>query len=847
MKINRQPQAGTEKIQDSFYRKNILTERAERIMNTLKEEIHAYWTQRAEGYSEYNQQEMADARRSMWKNKLLSLLEENFPGKNPEELKVLDVGTGPGFFALLLAEAGYQVTAADVTEEMLKEAKKNTGVFAEKITWKLSDAQKLELGDCEFDAVFSRNVTWNLENPGQAYEEWVRVLKSGGLLCNFDADWYGHLYDEEKRSGYEKDRQRVEEKNLEDYYTGTDIERMEAIARQVPLSRQKRPQWDVEALKNAGLTEVSCDTEVWKQVWTEEEIANNGSTPIFLLSGKKRESFCLNHISVEPGNVWTGYLELGQGEFRLPAAVLHGTRPGKTMLITAGVHGGEYVGIQAAIELAQKLKIQKVAGTIIIVKVINVPAFERRNGSMGLTDGKNLNREFPGNPKGTEMERLAWAVSHELQPVADYYIDLHSGDDYEQLTSYVYYAGMADEKTFSQSRRMAEQVDVPYMVRSNVASGGAYNYAASQGIPSILIERGGMGAWTSEEVRSTRRDVRNILCHLGIYQGKKDYRTYYPLDVTDICYQDASRDGLWYPFKKPGDMIREGEILGEVRDYEGGLLELSVAEYDGVILYQTGTLQVLGDGPMIAYGKIVNPYDERKERIVSYWEKRSGDFLEHKRAELHSPMSERWLYEIKNQLPQDRNLRILDVGCGAGFFSVLLAKEGYQVTGVDLTPDMVENARTLAEEEKTDCEFFVMDAENLRFADESFDVVISRNLTWTLPDVKSAYREWVRVLKKGGILLNFDANYGLSDFTDLCELPDNHAHQEIGDDMMRECEEIKRQLPISSYSRPAWDLETLGAMKLQEFSVDLGISSRIYVEKDEFYNPTPMFMLRTCK
>ena len=847
MKINRQPQAGTEKIQDSFYRKNILTERAERIMNTLKEEIHAYWTQRAEGYSEYNQQEMADARRSMWKNKLLSLLEENFPGKNPEELKVLDVGTGPGFFALLLAEAGYQVTAADVTEEMLKEAKKNTGVFAEKITWKLSDAQKLELGDCEFDAVFSRNVTWNLENPGQAYEEWVRVLKPGGLLCNFDADWYGHLYDEEKRSGYEKDRQRVEEKNLEDYYTGTDIERMEAIARQVPLSRQKRPQWDVEALKNAGLTEVSCDTEVWKQVWTEEEIANNGSTPIFLLSGKKRESFCLNHISVEPGNVWTGYLELGQGEFRLPAAVLHGTRPGKTMLITAGVHGGEYVGIQAAIELAQKLKIQKVAGTIIIVKVINVPAFERRNGSMGLTDGKNLNREFPGNPKGTEMERLAWEVSHELQPVADYYIDLHSGDDYEQLTSYVYYAGMADEKTFSQSRRMAEQVDVPYMVRSNVASGGAYNYAASQGIPSILIERGGMGAWTSEEVRSTRRDVRNILCHLGIYQGKKDYRTYYPLDVTDICYQDASRDGLWYPFKKPGDMIREGEILGEVRDYEGGLLELSVAEYDGVILYQTGTLQVLGDGPMIAYGKIVNPYDERKERIVSYWEKRSGDFLEHKRAELHSPMSERWLYEIKNQLPQDRNLRILDVGCGAGFFSVLLAKEGYQVTGVDLTPDMVENARTLAEEEKTDCEFFVMDAENLRFADESFDVVISRNLTWTLPDVKSAYREWVRVLKKGGILLNFDANYGLSDFTDLCELPDNHAHQEIGDDMMRECEEIKRQLPISSYSRPAWDLETLGAMKLQEFSVDLGISSRIYVEKDEFYNPTPMFMLRTCK
>lgn len=140
---------------------------------------------------------------------------------------------------------------------------------------------------------------------------------------------------------------------------------------------------------------------------------------------------------------------------------------------------------------------------------------------MGLTDDKNLNREFPGNPDGTEMERLAWAISQELQPVADYYIDLHSGDDYEKLTPYVYYAGAAPEDVVKVSREMAEQVDVPYMVKSNVASGGSYNYAASQGIPSILIERGGMGDWNYEEVRSTRRDVRNILCHMGIYQGLK--------------------------------------------------------------------------------------------------------------------------------------------------------------------------------------------------------------------------------------------------------------------------------------------------------------------------------------
>lgn len=816
-------------------------------MSTLKEEIHAYWTDRARGYSEYNQQEMADARRSMWKRKLLTLLEEHFPEREPGDLKVLDVGTGPGFFALLLAEAGCQVTAVDVTEQMLKEARCNAGAYADQITWRISDAQRLELEDCSFDAVFSRNVTWNLPDPAAAYQEWYRVLKPGGVLCNFDADWYGHLYDEEKRSGYEADRRRTEAENVEDYYTGTDIEKMESIARRVPLSRLRRPRWDLETMEEAGFLRAECDESVWKEVWTEEEITNNSSSPIFLLTGTKRERFCLNNVQVAPGETWAGYLELAGGEIRLPAAVLHGRRQGKTMLITAGVHAGEYVGIQAAIELSRKLKIHKVTGTVIIVKVMNVPAFEQRAGSMGLTDGKNLNRQFPGDPGGTEMDRLAWAVSRELQPAADYYIDLHSGDDYEQLTPYVYYAGMAAEETVSESRRMAEQVDVPYMVRSGVASGGSYNYAASAGIPSILIERGGMGGWSPEEVRSTRRDVRNILCHLGIYQGQKDYRTYYPLEVTDICYQDSSQDGLWYPFKKPGDMIRKGEILGEVRDYEGEVREISTAESDGVILYQTGTLQVLGNGPMIAYGRIVNPYDERKERIVHYWEKRSSDFLEHKRAELHSAMAERWLREIRKQLPENKELKILDVGCGAGFFSVLLACEGYQVTGVDLTPEMIENAKRLACEEKADCKFMVMDAEALDFPSDSFDVVISRNLTWTLPDVRRAYKDWIRVLKKGGVLLNFDANYGMSDFTDVSGLPENHAHQEIGDEMMRECEEIKRQLPISSYSRPAWDLEVLGAMKLQEFTVDLGISSRIYLEKDAFYNPTPMFMLRTEK
>ncbi len=554
-------------------------------------------------------------------------------------------------------------------------------------------------------------------------------------------------------------------------------------------------------------------------------------------------AFEIGGLAADLGEKVSGEVVLNGGEFRLPATVIHGGEPGKTVLITAGIHGGEYVGIQAAIDLARTLDVEKVAGTVVILKVINRPAFEQRKGSMGLSDGKNLNRVFPGNPQGTEMDRLAYAISQEVFPMADYYIDLHSGDDYEELVPYVYYAGVASEEVAAQSRKMAEGVDVPYMVRSGVSSGGAYNHAASLGIPSILIERGGMGAWTMEEVGSTKRDVRNILCDLGVYQEEKDHREYYPLDVVDIRYQHASHSGCWYPAKKVGDMVAQGGYMGEVRDYEGHPVEGCWAEFDGVILYQAASLQVLEDSPMIAYGRISRGSDSRKERITKYWGKRSDSFLEQRRSELHSPLAERWRQVICERLPQGRRLKILDVGCGTGFFTILLAKEGHDVIGTDLTPEMQEHSVTLAKEEGVSCQFLVMDGEDLGFGDETFDVVISRNLTWTLPHPEQAYGEWARVLRPGGVILNFDANYGLSDLTDTSTLPKEHAHHTLGNEMLRECEEIKRQLPISSYDRPAWDISTLGQKGMRGFYVDLDMGKRIYVKKDMFYNPTPLFMI----
>lgn len=824
---------------------------AEDMEQELLQEIASYWGTRAEGYSEVNEKELAGSQREAW----LHVLEEQFPEKKKEEMKILDIGTGPGFFPMILSEAGYTVTAVDYTEEMLKKAKENLGKYTkyglERVTLQRMDAQNLEFADETFDVVISRNLTWNLEKPEQAYQEWMRVLKPGGVLLNFDANWYGYLYDEEKKEAYEADRKKVEEQQLDDHYLCTDIDRMENIARQVPLSAMERPAWDTKVLEFLGVCSIQTDSEIWKRVWSEEERLNYASTPMFLVRAEKsaEQSFQLGDVTVRRGEKYQGDISFANGDIVLPGTIICGKLPGKTMLITGGVHSGEYVGIQACVELGAELQPEKTVGTIVILKVLNRPAFENRAGSLGLSDGKNLNRVFPGNPNGTEMERLAWAITKEVYPKADYYIDLHSGDDFEALTPYVYYAGKAAQEVTEVSRKIAEQVDVPYMVRSMVSSGGAYNYAASKGIASILLERGGMGAWTSEEVNSDKRDVRNILSSLDMYQIRRDVRNYVPMEVTDVCYQAASEDGLWYPAAKPGNMVAEGALLGTIRDYNGKLRETCRAEYTGVVLYQTGSLQVTEGGPVVAYGRIVcePEYDDRKEQIVHYWEKRSESFLEQRRSELANPIAKRWMKEIEKQIPAGRRLKILDVGCGAGFFSILLAKEGHEVFGIDLTPEMIENAIQLAEEENADCCFQVMDAENPMFADETFDVVISRNLTWTLPNAEHAYGEWMRVLKTGGVLLNFDANYGKEDVADTKGLPEAHAHFKVGNEMLEECERIKSQLPISRKNRPAYDVAVLCENTAGEIRIDTSLGKRIYLEKDEFYNPAPMFSICAVK
>ena len=237
-----------------------------------------------------------------------------------------------------------------------------------------------------------------------------------------------------------------------------------------------------------------------------------------------------------------------------------------------------------------------------------------------------------------------------------------------------------------------------------------------------------------------------------------------------------------------------------------------------------------------------------KYEVKHYWSMRADSFEQQRIREFQSEKRQRWMEEFHKYIPEGRCLRVLDIGAGTGFFAFLLAAEGHHVTGIDLTPEMIDGARRSAAFLGLNASFYVMDAEETTFEDGSFDVLVTRNLTWTLPNMDTAYREWYRLLSPGGVLINFDADYCSASLEQQPEeLPANHAHKLLPAFMKQENDRITMELSAYQMPRPQWDVQLLVEAGFDRIAVDMGCYKRIYREIDEFFNPTPIFTIAAFK
>ncbi len=317
-----------------------------------------------------------------------------------------------------------------------------------------------------------------------------------------------------------------------------------------------------------------------------------------------KKNLILGQLTACPGEKISGYMNITNTDMQVPATLICGSGEGPTVLVTGGIHNAEYVGIQAAMELSQELEAAALCGNVIILPLINRSGFEHRTMSTVYEDGKNINREFPGNPDGTLTERICHTMVKKLFSLTDYYVDLHCGDGYEELYPHVYTLGSAKPEVNEASEAMAKVVNVAYSYATKNPSGGAYNEAGSMGIPGILIERGCRSLWSRGEVEEDKEDVRNVLRLLKVLPEPVKRQANVPEKIAAGHFLNAGHTGLWYPACRPGDRFYKGSLLGRIRDYFGNLLEECYAENDGVLLYQTVSLNIMKGTPMVAYGDL---------------------------------------------------------------------------------------------------------------------------------------------------------------------------------------------------------------------------------------------------
>lgn len=188
-----------------------------------------------------------------------------------------------------------------------------------------------------------------------------------------------------------------------------------------------------------------------------------------------------------------------------------------------------------------------------------------------------------------------------------------------------------------------------------------------------------------------------------------------------------------------------------------------------------------------------------KEAVQQYWNGRADAYDDDGISGIHTETQREAWRSVLRTWTGARPRRVLDIGCGTGSLTLLLAALGHDVAGVDLAPDMLGRAREKARRADLDVDFHAGDAENLSFADDTYDLLTARHLLWTLPNPSDALEEWRRVAKPGSTVVLVEGYWDFDDAWDgyreiHTDLPLYHGRppEELADVLARQgLEEIE--------------------------------------------------------
>jgi len=279
-------------------------------------------------------------------------------------------------------------------------------------------------------------------------------------------------------------------------------------------------------------------------------------------------------VDFQADGVQHGFLKLPHshdasawGSLMIPITVAK-NGAGPTVLLTGGNHGDEYEGPIALFDLAATIEASDLAGRVIVVPAMNLPAFQAGKRTSPI-DGGNMNRVFPGSPVGTVTEKIADYFQRTLLPLADYVVDIHSGGKTLDFVPFCA-AHVLDDK--AQQQRCVEAMaafNAPYSIMLlEVDATGMYDTAAeAMGKVFISTELGGGGTARASTVAIAKKGVRNVLKHAGVTGGKPEIGSTVNLDMPDgRCFISSEHTGLIEPCADLGAEVAQGDLVCKIHD-----------------------------------------------------------------------------------------------------------------------------------------------------------------------------------------------------------------------------------------------------------------------------------------
>lgn len=321
----------------------------------------------------------------------------------------------------------------------------------------------------------------------------------------------------------------------------------------------------------------------------------NAMVFLLLASAQNPQTFSVGTANAARGQTAYGQIVVAPAAdsgLRIPVAVIHGSRPGKVAAFVAGSHGTEYASIVAMQRLIPRIDATRLAGTVVIVPLINIASIEQMTPHLNPVDRKSMNGNYPGDSSGTQTQRALYAVTHSVVEPADIVVDLHGGDLDEDLRPYSYWfrGGRAGQDSAGKALALAFGLDhiIVTDINPSAPARSLSTYSLVHGKTVLVSEAGRSGLVLDPDVEALVNGSLNVLGALGMLDRKmQPVRNPVWLGGSGARVA-ADSGGMFYAAVSRDARVKKGDILGRTTDYWGRATGDVRSPIDGVVTFIRG-------------------------------------------------------------------------------------------------------------------------------------------------------------------------------------------------------------------------------------------------------------------